>query len=51
MTKADIAQTLEGASRIIEDVEETTPDPRLAAVRAALDACRAEIDREWEVSA
>lgn len=36
MTLADVAQTVEGASRIIEDAEETTPDPRLAAAKAAI---------------
>ena len=36
ITIADIAQAPEGASRIIEDAGETTPDPRLAAAKAAI---------------
>lgn len=51
MTLPEIAETLEGAIRIIDDEAGEGKSPQLTVVAVALGKCLEEVERMWEESA
>lgn len=48
MTLPEIAETLEGAIRIIDDEAGESKNPRLTVVSVALARCLEEVERMWD---
>ena len=48
MTLPEIAETLEGAIRILEDESGENKNPRLTVVSVALARCLEEVERMWD---
>lgn len=48
MTIPEITEAIEGATAVLSDMSAERPDPKLALVIAALDACAESLDRMWE---
>lgn len=48
MTLPEIAETIEGAIRILDDEAGENKNPRLAVVSAALGRCLEEVERMWD---
>lgn len=51
MTLPEIAETLEGAIRILEDEAGEDKNPKLTVLTVALGRCLEEVERMWEESA